>query len=462
MTTRKIGNQAALVGRSTEATVGAPASYPKLRVGRRGRGGPTADEVARHQRARLYDAMARAVAARGYEATTVRQLSALAGVSTRTLYELFSAGKRECFFSAYDAAIRRMARRVAVAYISEPDPERGLALALEAFAREVCEEPHAASLVLVEVYAAGPEALERMEHAQRLFEGMANLSFRQSAGGVATPQLLVKGIVAGGARVARVRLLAGRERELPRLAGELLEWALSYRSTAAATLESLVSATGLRPAPTPVSTAWGERADDRARILDAVVQLAARDGCAALSAGRVAAAAGVSRKRFHAHFEDVQGCFTAALEQLSDGASANVALAGAAGCDWPGAVYRALAALCAYIAANPVLARLAFVEVLALGRDGLRSRETLIADAIERFRASVPRGQRPSALVAEASVGAIWGIVHQYVAYGASGRLPDIAPQLAFIALAPVLGPEVAARAIVGEHERTLAMLAAA
>jgi AcrR family transcriptional regulator len=467
MTKRNTGNRGVLAGRSTDATVSgrgasaSRASNPKLRVGRRGRDGPTDDEVASHQRARLYGAMVRAVAARGYGATTVRQLSALAGVSTRTLYELFSAGKQECFFSAYDAAIRRMARRVAVAYISERDRERRLARALEAFACEVCDEPQAARLVLVEVFAAGPAALERMEHAQRLFEGMVNLSFRQTTGGLATPPLLVKGVVAGGARVARVRLLAGRERELPALTGELLEWALSYRSPAAATLESLGRACGQGAAPAAVSAARGEHGNDRARILDAVAQLAARDGYAALTAAGIAAAAGVSRKRFDAHFDDVQGCFMAALEYLTTRACSYVAPAGTAGRDWPSAVHRALSALCTYIAADPLFARLAFVEVFALGPHGVRFREAGLARLAESFRASAPGGQRPSRLAAEASVGAIWGVVHHYVAHHASNRLPDIAPQLSFIALAPALGAEAAVQAILAEHAQVRATIAA-
>jgi AcrR family transcriptional regulator len=462
-----MGNQSVLAGGSTGATVGgrgasaSRAPYPKLRVGRRGRDGPTDDEVASHQRARLYGAMVRAVAAGGYEAITVRQLSALAGVSTRTLYELFSAGKQECFFSAYDAAIRRMARRVAVAYISERDRERRLARALEAFACEVCDEPEAARLVLVEVFAAGPAALERMEHAQRLFEGMVDLSFRQTAGGVATPPLLVKGVVAGGARVARVRLLAGRERELPALVGELLEWALSYRSPAAATLASLGSASGLVVAPAALSPAWGERGDVQARILDAVTQLAARDGYATLTAGRVAAAAGVSGKGFAAHFEDAQACFMAALDHLTNRALADAAPAGAAGSDWPGGVHRALSALCAYVAADPLFAQLAFVEMFALGPDGVRFREAGMTRLTESFRASAPGGQRPNALAADASVGAIWGVIHHHIAHGSGNRLPDIAPQLSFMALAPALGAEAALQAILAEDARMRATIAA-
>ena len=144
----------------------------------------------------------------------MRQLSALAGVSTRTLYDLFAEGKQECLLSTYDAAMRRLARRVALAYISEHRWERRLARAVDAFACEVRDEPAVARLVLVEVFAAGPGALERMEHAHSLFEGMINLSFRQTAAGE-PPPLVVKGVVAGLARVARARLLDGRAVELP-------------------------------------------------------------------------------------------------------------------------------------------------------------------------------------------------------------------------------------------------------
>jgi AcrR family transcriptional regulator len=424
--------------------------YPKLRVGRRGQDGPSDDEVALHQRARLHGAMVRAVAADGYEATTVRQLSALAGVSTRTLYDLFADGKQECLLSTYDAAMRRMARRVALAYISEHRWERRLARAVDAFACEVRDEPAVARLVLVEVFAAGPGALERMEHAHSLFEGMINLSFRQTAAGE-PPPLVVKGVVAGLARVARARLLDGRAVELPACTGELLEWVLSYRSPAAAAVQSLGSVGG-PIAPAGVSAAEPE--DEIARILDAAASLAAQYGYSALSPGRIAAAAGVPRRRFHAHFKNVPRCFTAAFERLTSRALVRAVGAGAHGGNWPGGVHRVVCALCRYLAGDPSVARLAFIEVLAQGPDGVRSRARVMTAVAELLRASAPAGRRPSELVAEASVGAVWGIVHHEVALGAAHRLPDIAPQLSFMVLAPVLGAEDAAQAIRAEQAR--------
>ena len=422
--------------------------YPKLRAGRRGRGGPSDDEVASHQRARLHAAMLRAVTSDGYTATTVRQLSALAGVSTRTLYDLFSDGKQECFFSAYEAAMRRMARRVAVAYLSEHDRERGLARALEAFASQVCEEPEAARLILVEVFAAGPGALERMEHTHRLFEGMIDLSFSHTAGG-APPPLMVKGVVAGVAQVARARLLDDRTAELPALTEELLAWVLSHRSPAAGMVQSLG---GVGGSVAPMSADRAGHGDERGRILDAAVDLAVQGGYAWLSPGRIAAAAGVSRRRFHAHFADVQGCFDAALERLTDRALAHAAAAGTDGRDWPGGLHRVLCALCALLAGNPRFARLAFVEMFAPGPDGVRLRARVMGELAKRLRASAPAGQRPNDLAAEASVGAVWGILHHHVAHDATDRLPDIAPQLSFMVLAPVLGAQTAAQAIHAEH----------
>ncbi len=393
--------------------------------------------------------MVGAVAAHGYRATTVRQLSALAGVSTRTIYELFANGKRECFFSAYDEVMRHIARRVALAYASERHGERRLARALEAFVREVCDEPAAARLVLVEVSAAGPGALERMEHTHRLFEGMVDLSFRQADCG-APPPLVVKGVVAGVARVARVRLLDDRVAELPALTGELLDWVLSYRSPAAAILGSLDSGGRQVVACAPACASPGERT----RILDAVTRLVGQNGYAALDPAGITTAAGVPRKRFDAHFENVEGCFFAALEHHTNHALAYAAAVGATGRDWPGGVYRALSTFCEYLARDPLFARAACVEVFALGPYGVRFRETMMAAVTESFRVSAPCSQRPSSLAAEASIGAVWGIVHHHVAHGATRWLPEIAPQLSLMALAPVLGAPAAVQVILAEHAR--------
>ena len=79
----------------------------------RGRHGFTRAEVVASQRARMLDAMARAVAEHGYANTSVRDVITLAGVSRETFYEHF-ADKAACFRHArrqHRAAARRARRR---------------------------------------------------------------------------------------------------------------------------------------------------------------------------------------------------------------------------------------------------------------------------------------------------------------------------------------------------------------
>jgi hypothetical protein len=126
---------------------------------------------------------------------------------------------------------------------------------------------------------------------------------------------------------------------------------------------------------------------------------------------------------------------------------------GAAGGTWPGGLHRALDALCAYIAGDPAFARLVFIEVFAPGPHGMLCRERLIAGVAETFRASAPAAQRPSELAAEASVGAIWGIVHRHIASGHGHDLPRITPTLSYLALAPAIGAEQAVQDITAENK---------
>jgi AcrR family transcriptional regulator len=430
--------------------VSAPTLYAKLRPGP----GLPHEQVASNQRARIYGAMIELVARRGYGSVTVVELARLAGVSKHTFYGHFQ-DKETCFLCVYDLIVRRSAKQVGAAQRGCRDWREQLRLAFCAWAGGIAREPKMARLVLVEAFAGGPAALERMRRAEGLFAGMIEQSFAGAPDSVPVAPLIVKGIVAGVHRVARAQLLAGRAHELPGLVDELLEWMLCFRCEEAMALGRLADL----PAPVRPGTAalaandGGARGEERARILDAVARLAAREGYWQLTVPRIRSAAGVSRRCFDAHFEGVQGCFIAALERLTERALAHAVPAGAAARTWPGGLHRALCALCAYIAADPVLARLGFIEVFAPGPNGMLCRERTIAGVAESLRISAPAGQRPSELAAEASVGAVWGIVHHHVAVGRAHQLPGITGVLSYLALAPAIGAERAVQEIVAEHE---------
>ena len=148
--------------------------------------------------------------------------------------------------------------------------------------------------MLVEVLGAGSAALARMRSTRLIFERIVSASFNQAPDGLTLSPLIVKGIVCGVERITRQRLVTGRVQELPALADELLAWALSYRSPAAAALTAAHRAWGGACAvlpPARVENEW-------ARILRSAARIAAADGYGRLTPARIVRGAGVSEVRF--------------------------------------------------------------------------------------------------------------------------------------------------------------------
>jgi AcrR family transcriptional regulator len=418
----------------------------------------SAQDVSSHQRSRIFRAMTEIAGEEGYDAVTVRELSSLAGVSTRAFYKHFQ-DKDECVLQTYEMVVQRAAARIAAAQSGERDWRERLRRAFAAFAHEVASKPQAARLALLEPYAVGPTAIEQLSRTDNLFETMIVESFARAPERVELPPLVVKGIVAGVARVTRALLLADRERELPKRVDELLQWTLSYRDLATSELERLDRhPLQARHTPRPTTEEATEedryvREDDRALIITAITKLATAEGYQHLTVPRIRTAAGVSRRNFDAHFDGVDDCFLAALERRIAEATQSAA-SQATGQSWAGDVYHAITALCSRIARDPTLAKLAFVEVVETGPSGIRCREGIVKTIAESFEASAPPPQRPGELAAEASVGAVWGVLHHYVTSGRPHELPRIGATLSYLALAPAVGAPVAIEAIRQEQAR--------
>lgn len=394
---------------------------------------------------------------RGYGAVTIRKLAQAAGISTHTFYEQFE-DKDECLLSTRDFVVQRAAQRVLAAQKVGRDWNQQLRLTFHALMREFARESKGAQLALVNAFEVGPAALERMRRADAALEAMARDGFARAPDGIAVPPLVVKGIVAGVLRVACARLLTSREQDLPALADELVDWTLSFRSEAAADLGQLGQRTAPPIEPKTAGLRGGPAArqalgDERELILTATTRLATSDGYWRLSVPGIRAAAGVSRRSVEAHFEDVADCFLAALEALVRRAVAYAVRQGATADTWPAGLHRALVAFCAYVAHDPAFARLGFIEVFAPGTAGVRFRAKLIAAVADRIRRSAPRRQQPGELATEASVGAALGIIHHVIATGRAGQLPQVAPTLSFMMLAPAIGAPAAAAAIRTEIE---------
>jgi AcrR family transcriptional regulator len=419
--------------------------YVKLRPGPNG----DHDAVASNQRSRLIGAMIEEVAEHGYPAATLARLVGLAGVSKRAFHELFQT-KEAYFLATYDAIVGNAIRRIGAAYRCEGDWQARLRAGFAAYAAEIVDEPKAARLVLVEVLGAGPAALARMRRTRLIFEQVVSASFSEAPDGITLPPLIAKGIVCGVERITRQRLLAGDVAELPALADELLAWALSYCSPAAARLGAVSSpqCDGLAPC---CQRTQGE--GDRARLLRCTAQIAATTGYAQLSPARIAREAGVAEARFDELFEGSEQCFLDALDRLSLEALV-CATRAAQRIEGLPMFHTGVTALLRHIATSPVLVQVAFVEIFALGPAGIERRERLLGRFTDQLMRGLPQSRAPSRLATDASIGAVWGILHHHVTRGATHLLPGLAGHATYIALAPAIGAEAAVQAILACEEQ--------
>ena len=429
-----------------EARNGDNERYRKLTPGP----GMSAAEVVAHQHARIHSAMIEIVAERGYDAVRVRDLVKLAGVSSRTFYENFES-KEGCFLSTYEMVTRRASRQFVVAQADEPDWRKRPLLAFAALAKEFESNPDAARFALIEAYSASPAVLEKAWLAERESERALGECFARAPSGIVVPPLVLEGIIGGLGGVARARLRTDKSSELPGLADELSEWVLSYPGTAA---EALIGLDG-RSLSKETEVARGRRVwpstGERDDLLASVSQLAVAIGYERLTITRIRTVAKVSRKAFDAHFEGVEDCFVAALEQRTDEVLAGAVLAQSMGGDWPGRIYRGVAALCEQVAGDPFLAMSCLANPFAEDSSGDRSRRRLVAMIVDQFGDLIPLDLTPTILGAEASKGGLWALFHHHLIRNWKDRR-QIAATLAFIALAPTTGGPDAVIAIRGEQ----------
>jgi AcrR family transcriptional regulator len=399
--------------------------------------------------------MTEMVAEHGYDSVKVREVVKLAGISSKTFYRLFES-KEDCFLHTHEVIVRQARAGLLNSQSEVVDWRERPRLIYAAFARELESDGSAANLALIGAYRDGPAALEQAQRAEETFAAMIAASFARAPDGAMVPPLVVEGMMTGIARVARGRLLAGRERELSGMEVEMMEWAMCFPAEVANGLAGLdlgvlYGHAAIAPLIVPsVSSPGG----DRATILAAIGKLVATDGYkyTDLTVPRIRTGAGVSRRIFDGHFGDVEECFLAALGERAAEAVALAARAQIAGSTWAGGVYRAINSFCIQIAGDAMLARVCFQDDFAPDSKGSLARLRLVTGVSDQLRDSAPLDDQVSPLAVEASAGAIWSIFHHHVLRDWVLHRPEVSATLAYMALAPSIGAEASVAAIRGEQ----------
>lgn len=403
------------------------------------------EAVARHQRTRLYGAMIEAVHKAGYTGTTVAHVIALAGVSRRAFYEQF-ANKEECFLATYDISVARSKKRVLDAWLTDRGWANRLHRSCQAFVEDAFRNAKSTRLVLIEGMGIGPRARERLLLASGAYERVVTTAFSVAPDGVKLPPLAPRAIVGGGRYVTAARLRQGREAELPNLTDEILDWVSAYRSPVAGRLSLN---TNHNPPHVPVSPARFLSGDDRrSRVLGAVVHLTLDEGFGDLSDPQIAQFAGMSTESFHKQFPDKEQCFLTVIDEFANEIIETMIAASGGATTWAEAVYLSVQAAIDYLVAHPGLVRMAFIDIFDVGPRMVDRLNITLDRFVRLLEAGAPEPRRAPALSAEAVTGALWTVLSGYAVRNRLRYLPCLVDHLAFLVLAPYLGPKPAIEAI--------------
>ncbi|MDI3417718.1 TetR/AcrR family transcriptional regulator [Streptomyces luteolus] len=207
------------------ASTDPPQSRPRPRPLPSGRHRLAREQVVASQRVRMLMAMAEAMQEKGYVGTPVAEIIRRAGVSRETFYQQFRS-KQDCFIQSLDAAaellVQLMEGRRDVTPDAEPsddepsgpepsdadadaEPVEAFRTLLHIYLRTLAEHPALARLFLVEIYAVGPEAIERRNAIHGRFrDTIADIFGAHSA----EQRFACEALVAAIAQLVDVRLVA--------------------------------------------------------------------------------------------------------------------------------------------------------------------------------------------------------------------------------------------------------------
>ena len=189
------------------------------------------EAVPASQRARMLDAITRAVAAKGYARVTVGDVVAIAGVSRRTFYEQFK-DKEDCFLAAYDTGTKALIGNMVQASLTagaDADWREVLQIAIDTYVGTLAEDPEFARTFLVDILGAGPAAVELRGEVYEQFVQqyviLARRAAKQDAHVDEVPEIYLRALVGGIGELVQQHLLTKDAETLPELAPVLAQLA---------------------------------------------------------------------------------------------------------------------------------------------------------------------------------------------------------------------------------------------
>jgi AcrR family transcriptional regulator len=229
----------------TEALAGAERAGVSGASGPRTRNVPELELVTSPKRQAILDGMLEAVGAEGYEQTSVRIVLDRTGVYRQAFYDNF-ADKDDCYLQAYDAGVKRVEALVLAAAAGQSAWTDQLRTGLAALLDFLDQEPDVGRALIVEVHAAGPEALAKRTAAMERVNAFLDRAREEAGDGETPPAIAGEGVVAGIHAVIHSRLATGGDEGFRSLLPEFMYFAvLPYFGAERARAEMEVAKEGI-------------------------------------------------------------------------------------------------------------------------------------------------------------------------------------------------------------------------
>ena len=185
------------VAQASRARVSRSAPTPRQRVG--------AAQVTEVQRTRMITATVQVVGELGYEKMSVARVTARAGVSRRTFYDLF-VDREECFLAAFTETAERARALACEAAAGEREWRVRVRVGLAALLVLFADEPLAGRVLVVDALKAGPGVLERRAGVVGKLIAVVEGGRAQVRGGREVAPLTAEGVVGAVLAVVHARL----------------------------------------------------------------------------------------------------------------------------------------------------------------------------------------------------------------------------------------------------------------
>jgi AcrR family transcriptional regulator len=189
--------------------------------------------------------------------------------------------------------------------------------------------------------------------------------------------------------------------------------------------------------------------NQRARLINGMVQAVAEHGYGATTIVDVSGAAKVSKRTFYENFANKEDCYRAAYELCIEQLTAATLAAADGETAWPERVRAGLGALLETLAPNPDLAAFVMISPTTAG-DAIAERHHQAMRKLMSALIAEPPGARAGGKAASVSPEALAGGVTRLIAgrviAGETAELPGLLPDLIELVLRPFVGTEEAVR----------------